>query len=267
MKVNEFAKLLGIPQSKVRYYDREGLIHGQRIESNNYRDFTKEDALNIYNAQMLRSFDMSVQESLTAQNNELSTINGWLDDHVIQLEKNVRWEEMKLIRLKEMQSYYSVIQKGSGYIAERILGKHYWVTNLSNHTQKPLSDPLCDAVQRLVGVMPFSYIMIKITKESILRETGDLDISIGLGILKTNKDRLNLELPPEVESRDDGRILEMFLEMEDPFQITREMLTPLMEAVKMANAPVRDISGRVYLSYMKDNRYIHGIGLGTSIEE
>ena len=62
MKVNEFARQLGIVSSKVRYYDRMGLIQGER-QDNNYRNFTPQDALNIYHAQMLRSFDMSIQES------------------------------------------------------------------------------------------------------------------------------------------------------------------------------------------------------------
>ena len=58
MKVNEFSKLIGIPDSKIRYYDRKGLISSDRKE-NNYRDYDMTDALNLYHAQMLRSFEYS----------------------------------------------------------------------------------------------------------------------------------------------------------------------------------------------------------------
>lgn len=76
MKVNEFARQLGIVSSKVRYYDRMGLIQGER-QDNNYRNFTPQDALNIYHAQMLRSFDMSIQESLNAKmKNWIKLTNG-----------------------------------------------------------------------------------------------------------------------------------------------------------------------------------------------
>ena len=63
MKVHDFAKRLGLPDSSIRYYDRMGLIQSGRQKENNYRHFTEQDALAIYHARMLRSFDMSVQEA------------------------------------------------------------------------------------------------------------------------------------------------------------------------------------------------------------
>ena len=102
MKVNEFARQLGIVSSKVRYYDRMGLIQGER-QDNNYRNFTAQDALKIYHAQMLRSFDMSIQESLNAENEELEEIDRWVGTHELELEKQIHQQEIKLQRLKEMQ--------------------------------------------------------------------------------------------------------------------------------------------------------------------
>ena len=64
--------------SKVRYYDRQGLIRSER-SGNNYRNFTSSDALDIYHAQMLRSFDMTIQETLEAQKRDLGQIDGWLE--------------------------------------------------------------------------------------------------------------------------------------------------------------------------------------------
>ena len=51
------------------------------IRDSNYRDFTDLDALNIYHAQMLRSFDMSVQESLAAKQKGLTQISSWVEEH------------------------------------------------------------------------------------------------------------------------------------------------------------------------------------------
>ena len=44
MKVYEFATRLGIPASKIRYYDRNGVISGKRLEKNNYREYDRIDA-------------------------------------------------------------------------------------------------------------------------------------------------------------------------------------------------------------------------------
>ncbi|MCR5606287.1 MAG: MerR family transcriptional regulator [Treponema sp.] len=62
MTVKEFSALLGISTSKIRFYDRLKIIEGNREADNNYRNFSNIDALNIYNAQMLRSFNFSIYE-------------------------------------------------------------------------------------------------------------------------------------------------------------------------------------------------------------
>ena len=100
MKVHDFAKRLGLPDSSIRYYDRMGLIQSGRQKENNYRHFTEQDALAIYHARMLRSFDMSVQEALEAKDQELSTIDGWVSSHIQELERQLDWEKMRLTRLR-----------------------------------------------------------------------------------------------------------------------------------------------------------------------
>ena len=62
-----------------------GLIQGEQ-ENNNYRNFTALDALNIYHAQIFADFDMSIQESLNAKNEELAEIDQWVGSHVSELE-------------------------------------------------------------------------------------------------------------------------------------------------------------------------------------
>ena len=64
MTVKEFSERTGVPPSKIRFYDRENIIQSGRKETNNYRSFSDSDALNIYNAQMLRSFDFGLQDVL-----------------------------------------------------------------------------------------------------------------------------------------------------------------------------------------------------------
>ena len=45
MIASEFAQRLGVPVSKIRYYDRLGLGQTERSEENNYRNFEPDDAL------------------------------------------------------------------------------------------------------------------------------------------------------------------------------------------------------------------------------
>ena len=153
MKVNEFARQLGMVSSKVRYYDRMGLIQGER-QNNNYRNFTPQDALNIYHAQMLRSFDMSIQESLSAKNEELEAIDQWVGAHVTELEEQIRWQEIKLLRLKEMQAYFEMITQTGDQIMPYCRDNSYNVWNFGSSVV--MTPGVLRAVEILAENMPFS---------------------------------------------------------------------------------------------------------------
>ena len=84
----EIADLLGITTVALRNYEKLGLVLPERNEKNNYRQFTEQDALVIYNAQMLRSFDMSVKEVSTAAHTyALGRFSGWLEERIAALDK------------------------------------------------------------------------------------------------------------------------------------------------------------------------------------
>ncbi|NLC96156.1 MAG: MerR family transcriptional regulator [Erysipelotrichaceae bacterium] len=260
MKVSEFSKRLGISTSKVRYYDRIGLISGER-EKNNYRYFSNLDALNIYHAQMLRSFDMSIEESLYAQNQDLSTINNWFELRKIELEKLIRQQELKLFRLNEMQEFFSLINNNTQEIINYTVDNSYNVFNFGNTVN--LSKDNIETVKILQEAMPYSYISIKITKESILSNTENLNVLIGLGILERNKNKLNLNLPKTIPPTKGGTKLHILLETENPFNLTKSDIKPLLDKLESSNQYIDgDLIGRVYISYMKYNKFVHGIGLG-----
>ena len=114
--------------------------------------------------------------------------------------------------------------------------------------------------------MPFSYIAIKIGLQSVIEDRRPLDVSIGLGILERNKKKLNLKLPAEVERKEGGEILQYMLEISDPFQLTRSDLNPLLAECRQRNIELKeDLIGRIYLSYMKNGMFVHGIGVSVEL--
>jgi DNA-binding transcriptional MerR regulator len=265
MKVNDFARQIGIPDSKVRYYDRMGLIKGQRKEGNNYRDFTNKDALHIYHAHMLRSFGMSIQESLDTKEKELSEIDGWLEDHINEVETLLRYESMRLYRLREMRRYFTILQNQDYVLSEQYRDTSYNIINLGAGIS--LSQVQKELVQSLVDAMPFSYIAIRISKESIDRESRNLDVGIGLGILEKNRKLLNLSMPDEIKENPGATILQFVVEAEDPFSMTREDLRPLLDEIQRRNCEIDgDLYGRIYISYKKDHAFIHVVGIGAVLK-
>lgn len=264
MKVHEFAQRLGLSDSKVRYYDQSGLIRGGRQKENNYRDFSRQDALNIYHAQMLRSFGMGMQEALEAKDQALPVIDDWVCGHVRELEREIAQAEMRLIRLEEMRAYFSMIQNRQNKLGRSSRDASYGVYNVGSHT--PLTAPEQEAIRLLAGSMPFSYIAIKISRESLLAPGENLDVSIGLGILKGNRDKLGLPLPPQIPLTPGGELVDLQVEVPDPFTMTKKDIAPLLEEIGRRKLVLTDdLIGRIYISYMKDGGFVHGVSLGLPI--
>lgn len=266
MKVQDFATRLGLPASKVRYYDRSGLIRGGRQKGNNYRDLTPEDALNIYHANMLRSFGMGIQDVLDAKGQELPVIDGQVESYARELERQLAWEEMRLQRLREMQRYFSEIQTRREPLSRNPLGDSYNIWNFGEHTSPSPAEQR--AIALLAQNMPFSFITIRVSRESLLSPGDGLDISIGLGILEKNRAKLGLELPPEIPLDPGGTKVNLMMEVADPFSITKKDMAPLLEEMARRNlTPQTDLVGRIFISYMKGGSFVHGIALGFFEEE
>lgn len=261
MKVHDFARRLGLPDSKVRYYDRSGLIRGGRQKENNYRDLMEQDALNIYHANMLRSFDMGVQEALDARNQDLTVIDGWVESHARELERQIAWEEMRLQRLREMQFYFSVVQTRRDQLGQNYVDDSFNVWNFGK--VDPLSPAEQTAIELLARNMPFSYIAIRVSLDSLLSPGDDLDVSIGLGILEKNRAKLGLELPSGIPMSPGGTKVNLLVELPDPFAMTKKDIAPLLEEMAHRElTPHEDLIGRIFISYMKDGSFVHGVALG-----
>ena len=264
MKVNDLARLTGIAGSKIRYYDRMGLIQGARCESNNYRDYNELDALNIYHARMLRSFDMSVQESIEAKGYQLPIIDQWVEDHIEDLERNIRFEQLRIQRLKEMKNYFQLMQRKERFQEVELHNMSYNIWHIGKHIQ--MDAPMQKTVEILADAMPFSYVAIRISIASILSCQEELDVCIGLGILEKNKELLGLEFPMPLEERSRRHVLQFVIETQDPFHLKRSEIQPLLDECEKRGIPLqRDLIGRIYISYQKKELFVHGVGIGIEI--
>lgn len=70
MNIREIEEQLGIPRASVRYYEKEGLLHPRR-GSNNYRDYSEEDAAALRKIKLLRQLDMPIETIRAVQAGEL----------------------------------------------------------------------------------------------------------------------------------------------------------------------------------------------------
>lgn len=259
MKVVEFSRQVGIPSSKIRYYEKLGLINSDRTE-NNYRKFNEVDALNIYHALMLRSFNMSIAESLEAQKHPIEEIDRWVEIEKQNLKKVIGQYEMQIYRLNEMQKFFKVISDNDKSMKEFKLGDSFNIFNFGKNIT--LNNDELHGIKILANSMPFSYIAVKISKESIFNDNPE--VSIGLGILENNIKKIGTNIPSSITKTKGSNRMNMYLEVTNPFEITKKDIKPIIDYIEKEKITLKDdIIGRIFLSYYKGNEFVHAIGVGV----
>ena len=196
---------------------------------------------------------------------ELTQIDKWVDCHAQELDEIIRLETAKLHRLKEMQAYFSMMQRTVSNFIEYEVDDSYNIFNFGKGTMPPKDE--LETVALLASNMPFSYVAIKVAKESIERIQEPLAVSIGLGILRRNQEKLKLAIPKSIPIQTGGKVLHILLEKDDPFQLQHSDLQPLLDEIYRRQGSLKgDLIGRLYISYMKDGTFVHGIGLSAVLE-
>lgn len=261
MKVHEFSTRLGIPASKIRYYDRNGVISGKRLEENNYREYNMIDALDIYNALMFRSFDMSVSQAAKSNSDcRLKDVNDWLSQHILEVERQIALEQMRLERLHQMKAYFTDIREGQTRVETFKLQKNYEVWTFGTGQKPDKKTARLAAV--LAEHLPFSYVALKIPEKSLF-EDRSYKVQGGLGILEENRIKCGIDMQGAAFEIAGAERLTIWLEKENPFLLTRADLKPIFEEARTRGLELfGDAVGRMYLGYTVDGRRVHCFALG-----
>ena len=211
---------------------------------------------------MLRSYGMGIQKCFDAKEENIEEINSWIEKYIEKTKQEIKRQEMLLLRLRTIESYSEMFRIDPNQIHIRYLSEPYEIWTFGNNIK--LTKQHYKDIEILVNSMPYSYACIKVSKESILADGEDLDVSIGIGILKESVDLLDIKIS-SASVRREGNILEQLFEMEDPFQIKKSDLTPLLTKIKELNLELTDLIGRVYVCYEKDGKTVYGFGLAIML--
>lgn len=270
MYVNEFSRRLGLPASKVRYYDRSGMYQSRR-KNNNYRDFTDNDALDAYLAQNLRSIDLSMEEALLAvRGYDPAQLHEWLTGRIDGLREEIALAQAKLERLERLRNYSSVDASFfSGERADLRQGPQgqafYSIRTFGSYAK--VNDEVLELAAALGQCMPYSYIALTIPEASFLGGEEDLLVGVGLGILEKNMARCGITPSPEMDRFPGGAHLVMFLEREDVFHLKRGDLRPFFQAAEVNHLRLYgDVVGRISFVREKNGRRCYGLSLRCQTE-
>lgn len=265
MKLNEFSKRIGVPLTKLRYYARYGVMQPERSE-NNYRELTECEAIDVYNALILRDFDISVEEiSEIHQNKREVELFEEVDSQVENLEKKIEQLQIHLKRLKELQEFLDRFEHNTkkAYVYARASEYVLWSFSdefvLNAENQKRIID--------VTACSPFSYVALRV-KEQEWRTKDVFKPELGVAVLKRNVGKCKLEVPNDAKYTGDTQLITYCFEKENMFEITKDDLKPIFDKAREMDVELYgDLTGRFYISYVKNGKRIYCFALGCEFRE
>ena len=111
-RMKEFSAMTGLPQSKIRFYEKHGLILSDRQE-NGYRVFTPEDAFKSNAFRVLLQYGFSIDEAVAMLDAKQGT-EEFERSLLHQQEKLMHEADLIAYRLRRLESTLGAIQSEPG---------------------------------------------------------------------------------------------------------------------------------------------------------
>ena len=202
-KIGEVSRLLKIPETTLRYYDKMGIIDSRKNQKNGYRFFNEVDLHNLMHYKLYRSYGLNQKQAQQCLYDfDLSEIERVLNEDQEELHRQLRFLEEKQKKLSQKIQFIQNMEKQLGTIHETqreasfLIGyRHRTVDN-----DIPLLDDqesceiLADWLDRLPLVSMTPYLFCADVRQRSIEEYSGLIVSQSLA------DELKLRLSEKVMS-------------------------------------------------------------------
>lgn len=85
MNIHEMERMTGVTKQNIRFYEKKGLLHPMRNDTNNYREYSESDLAALKKIKLLRMLDFSLEEIGRILSAEVPLSNV-LEQHLIELQ-------------------------------------------------------------------------------------------------------------------------------------------------------------------------------------
>ena len=193
-KISEFANMVGLPQSKIRYYEKLGLFREKRTE-NGYRYYVPEDAFRVNAFRMLLTYGFSVEQSIELLDQQQS---GDVFRQALMKKKQELKEEAELleIRAKRIEGTLAAMDKhlSSRFSVEDVEDIIYVRASFGRDFH--ISSHHADMVARFVQNVAYTSYTRIIRKDDLLSDNEVVDPSY-ISSLPVSQASLLGEIDPE----------------------------------------------------------------------
>jgi len=187
--IKEFSAMVGLPESSIRYYEKEGLKISQRRE-NGYRVFTPEDAFRVNSFRMLLQYGFSVKEAvemLDARQNAEDFEQALVD----QRQRLEREADLIGYRLSKIDTALGFIQYSPDENFDIVDVPDQIYVQASQGRDFSVSVPNKEAITRFYDLLTVASCARIITREDILGQGDTIDPTYILAMPLTERYRLD----------------------------------------------------------------------------
>lgn len=184
-KISDFAKMTGISQSKVRFYEKNGLLK-VRKDTNNYRYFTRWDAFRVNAFRVLLQYGFTVEQAVKMLDDRQS-------DEVFINSLEEKREELEL-QIQLMNSRKEVLNHVISYIKDdydnkfEIVEKEDFIYVLaSNGTDFRISSENDEVLARFADLLSITSYARIISKNELIYKTPYINPSYTFAIPKSKE--------------------------------------------------------------------------------
>lgn len=223
--VRKLANCIGVTMETIRHYREIGLLN-PRVKENGYYEYTLRDALTALLTREMRTYGMQL-EDIRDSNISITEYNNLLAERERELERTIDLIQLELSRMRETKVYANCGIRILNRV-EEFHGPPTWAVTAINRKEGFMKN---DLMEQWVKHFPFTYVSVTIPLEDLKSKKGKdcYDIQIGMGALIHYVEEFQLPLGDHAYYQAGGHFIRTCITTRDPFTISPEDLSPLLE--------------------------------------
>jgi DNA-binding transcriptional MerR regulator len=226
-RISAFSKRSGIPADTLRYYEKLKLIAPVRQDLNDYRTYDDHDLIMAMQLRMMRSVDVPLSLLHPDENpHTLSAIERHLTAEETNLTAHINALEAKRRRVQVLTSELEECRLSAGKCRE----VEYPETLNLDLPDEVTDDALAAMIARWQSNQPFIHLYCVLDEEELRAPgAGPMKARLGLGVLASYADRLNLPVDQHVVRKAPSQGVRCVLKVRDPLHPLPEEFLPLTQ--------------------------------------
>ncbi|HCX65478.1 MAG TPA: MerR family transcriptional regulator [Eubacteriaceae bacterium] len=204
-KISEFANMTGLSKSKIRFYEKNGLLRVHK-DDNGYRYFTPNDAFRVNSFRTLLKYGFTIEEAVEMLNQDHS--GSFFLEALKQKQQEVEREiKLKESRLKHIHHVVDLLEKGIEKRFEVITMKDFLYVRASRGLDFHLSKENEELIAEFTDLLPISHCVRIINKEDLLESKKSIHPDYAIAIPEDQERLLNSYDKSKVEYLNLGKCI------------------------------------------------------------